>query len=329
MRYVEDETHRQSIIRKLNHMQRDVLDKYHKKTKRSILQNEIIQKTDGWEFIDIKVGENYRDNTKSKDERLYCQCGAELKYQYQLLDKQSGELIGLGETCFEHYTGISSEVAEQIKKEQLELDEWLDDILLNVEEQQYLKVKTTYIKMLDEFMAKTNQASKETPIPIRNGVITKKDLELLHDFKDVRLPIPTNLQKKIEQFLSQCKEKEVIEARNREMWRKIKNKEAEQQKQPSIAKKGKQSKHEAVLSEEQLGAVAECRMRIERKLRKCETITLVDLYDETKEHMDILLADFDKQKTVNLIINSVNKHTIYNIKCSGLTLVKVSKHKMW
>ena len=142
MRYVEDETHRQSIIRKLNHMQRDVLDKYHKKTKRSILQNEIIQKTDGWEFIDIKVGENYRDNTKSKDERLYCQCGAELKYQYQLLDKQSGELIGLGETCFEHYTGISSEVAEQIKKEQLELDEWLDDILLNVEEQQYLKVKT-------------------------------------------------------------------------------------------------------------------------------------------------------------------------------------------
>ena len=43
MRYVEDETHRQSIIRKLNHMQRDVLDKYHK-NKRSILQNEIIQK---------------------------------------------------------------------------------------------------------------------------------------------------------------------------------------------------------------------------------------------------------------------------------------------
>lgn len=327
MRYVEDETHRQSIIRKLNHMQRDVLDKYHKKTKRSILQNEIIQKTDKWEFIDIKVGENYRDNTKSQAERLYCQCGAELKYQYQLLDKQSGELIGLGETCFEHYTGISSEVAEQIKKEQLELDEWLDDILLNVEEQQYLTVKETYKQMLEEFMAKTNQAPKETPIPIRNVVITKKDLELLHDFKDVRLPIPTNLQKKIEQFLSQCKEKEVIEARNREMLRKIKNKEA--QRQLSIAKKGKQSKQGDCLSKEQVGAVAECRMRIERKLRKCETITLADLYDETKEHMDILLSDFDKQKTVNLIINSVNKHTIYNIKCSELTLVKVSEHKMW
>ena len=316
MRYVEDETHRQSIIRKLNHMQRDVLDKYHKKTKRSILQNEIIQKTDKWEFIDIKVGENYRDNTKSQAERLYCQCGAELKYQYQLLDKQSGELIGLGETCFEHYTGISSEVAEQIKKEQLELDEWLDDILLNVEEQQYLTVKETYKQMLEEFMAKTNQAPKETPIPIRNGVITKKDLELLHDFKDVRLPIPTNLQKKIEQFLSQCKEKEVIEARNREMLRKIKNKEA--QRQLSIAKKGKQSKQGDSLSKEQVGAVAECRMRIERKLRKCETITLADLYDETKEHMDILLSDFDKQKTVNLIINSVNKHTIYNINVANL-----------
>lgn len=297
MRYVENEEHRQSIISMLNHKQRDVLYKYHRKTKSSILQNEIIQKTDDWELKNIKIGAYYRDKTKDKEEKLYCQCGAELKYQHVLLDKRSGEIIGLGETCFEKYTGISKKVAQQIQMEQFSLDEWLDDILLTFKEhKQGIELKAQYQQTIDTFMTKTNNAPIEQRIPLKQGVITEKDLKLFHDFKDVGLPLPTKLYNKIEQALQSYKEKEIAEAREKILWEKIKSSKHLYKAQTSKKKEYRE-------------AIADCRIAMDKLLNKGEEIPFNTLYLRAREPMEKLFKEFEKEKVIQLVANSVNQYS--------------------
>src|SRR5699024_3753267 len=213
----------QLYLNYLTESQKEVLERYHKEEKNSVLQNQIFGQSDEWELIDIKVNANYHDTDQREADKLYCMCSRPLKYQYVLLDRVENQTRKLGIEHFKQHAGIPDNIARQILKKKYQLDEWLDDILLTVKKHKLnTQLKTQYKQTIDEFITKTNDAPIEQRIPLHQGVITEKDLKLCYDFKDVGLPIPTKLYNKIEQDLQSYKEKEIAETREKILWKKSK-----------------------------------------------------------------------------------------------------------
>lgn len=296
MKYME-KGERQLYLNYLTESQKEVLERYHKEEKNSVLQNQIFGQSDEWEFIDIEVSANYRDKSKSIEERLWCECGVELKYQYILLDRIENQTRKLGVKHFEEHAGIPDNIARQILKKKYQLDEWLDDILLTFKEhKQDIELKAQYQQTIDTFMTKTNNAPIEQRIPLKQGVITEKDLKLFHDFKDVGLPLPTKLYKKIEQALQNYKEKEIAEAREKILWEKIKSSKHLYKAQTSKKKEYQE-------------AIGECRIAMDKLLNKGEEIPFNTLYLRARQPMEKLFKEFEKEKVIQLVANSVNQYS--------------------
>jgi len=70
-----------------------------------------------------------------------CICGKPLRYQYVVVNKKKGEKVGLGETCFEHHTSLSSEVVKDIIKEFHQIDLERDEILHKVATKQTFDIE--------------------------------------------------------------------------------------------------------------------------------------------------------------------------------------------
>jgi hypothetical protein len=80
---------------------------------------------DDWvllEILDSGYGnKNYR-----------CMCGMPLRYQYIVLNKQNGQKLGLGETCFQNHTNLPAEVVKDIVNEFYRIDLFRNEIINKV-----------------------------------------------------------------------------------------------------------------------------------------------------------------------------------------------------
>lgn len=126
---VLNQIQRDRILGKMTASQRNVLFEYKLKDRRNYFLNQIYLKDTDWEFIDYKESLHYQDKGVSKKERLFCQCGREIKYQCVLRSNKSGELINLSLHHLEKHTSIPKNIAKEIEQGILELDEVLDSIL--------------------------------------------------------------------------------------------------------------------------------------------------------------------------------------------------------
>lgn len=301
MKYIKTEKERKLYLNQLKENQKEVLEMYHKEEKNSVLQNQIFGQSDEWEFIDIKVNANYHDENQREADKLYCMCGRPLKYQYILLDRLENKTLKLGIKHFEEHADIPHNIANQIKDKKYQLDEWLDDILLTIKKhKQNMGVKIRYQQVIDEFVVKTNNAPSEKRMPFNEGVITEKDLKLFHAFKNVDLPLPTKLYKKVEQVLQSYEEKQRAEERGKELWAKIKG-----SKHLYKPQKSKRS--------EQREAIADCRRAMDKLFNRGKEIPFNRLYIEEREAMEKLFKEFDKETVIQRIADSINLHSNNNV----------------
>ena len=70
MKYME-KGERQLYLNYLTESQKEVLERYHKEEKNSVLQNQIFGQSDEWELIDIKVNANYHDTDQREADKQY------------------------------------------------------------------------------------------------------------------------------------------------------------------------------------------------------------------------------------------------------------------
>jgi len=322
MKYMGNEEERQLYLSMITENQREVLWKYHKEEKNSVLQNQIFGQSNEWELIDIKVNANYHDADQSEADKLYCECGKPLKYQYVLLDNVENKTLKLGVKHFEEHAGIPHSIAKQILKKKYQLDEWLDDILLTVKKhKQNNQLNIQYKQVIDDFMVKTNGAPIEQRIPLEQEVITEANLKLFHDFKSVELPLPTKIYKKIEKFIQKHKEKQDAEKRRKTLWANIhaKNKSRqpqvtkviECQKRSNMAQSNEMNKGVTQLNREDIGA---CRLVVDKLFNKDNQIHFNTLYIQAREPMERLFKDFDKETVIKMIANSVKRHSNNKIR---------------
>ncbi|GGD03085.1 hypothetical protein [Enterococcus wangshanyuanii] len=126
------EDQRNAILKTMSKEQVVVLFDHKKRDIQSMFLNEIFSKDDEWEFVDYNESSFYQNKNIPKSDRLYCACGKEVKYQYILKSKHTGEQIGLSLQHFSEHTNIPINIAKNVKEGLQEIDRHLDGILVEV-----------------------------------------------------------------------------------------------------------------------------------------------------------------------------------------------------
>ncbi len=119
---------RLEIYVKLTKQQRELIDAHRKYLIRSEFLKDNYLKASDWEFLDLKIDENY-PNTIDEKNKLYCQCGRRLKYQYIVRSKATNQTMGLGIQHFKDHLNIPSQVAKEIVDRLNNVDFALDELL--------------------------------------------------------------------------------------------------------------------------------------------------------------------------------------------------------
>lgn len=120
---------RNLAYRKLNDIQKQVLEKWKKTDIRSNFLNDLFAKNPEWDFYDYKESTGYQDSSLPHEKRLFCHCGREVKYQYILQSKTTLELISLSLEHLSEHTGIPYDVAKEIHTGINRIDRYLDETL--------------------------------------------------------------------------------------------------------------------------------------------------------------------------------------------------------
>lgn len=115
----------------LTPLQQETLQSVKKYQIQSFFLTENLLKDDEWLFVDFRENPYYPGG--AEESKLYCRCGRELKYQFVLASKQTGEKLTLGSTHFAQHTGIDPKVAQQVQAGVHQLDRGIDLILRNVD----------------------------------------------------------------------------------------------------------------------------------------------------------------------------------------------------
>lgn len=134
---------RNRILEKMTIEQRDFLENSLKRGRKTVFANALTKKKAEtfilfeeteeireqleWELIDYIDG-----GTVSKD--LLCECGKQLRYQYIVKNKKSGQVLKFGSTHFEEHTGIPANIVRLVIKGIQKIDFEMDEILNKFED---------------------------------------------------------------------------------------------------------------------------------------------------------------------------------------------------
>lgn len=121
---------RQAIWQKLTPLQKETLQEFKKYQMQSLFLTENFLKDNEWQFADFKENPLYPYDEENK---LFCRCGRELKYQFVLVSKQTGEKLALGSTHFAQHIGVDPKIAQQIQTGTHRLDRGVDLVLAQVD----------------------------------------------------------------------------------------------------------------------------------------------------------------------------------------------------
>jgi hypothetical protein len=94
--------------------QRTILTKWRRVDVHSLFLNDLFEKDTDWIFYDYKESECYQNSDFPVEERLFCHCGREVKYQYLLQGKNTKEIIGLSLEHLSEHTGIPQKIAKEV-----------------------------------------------------------------------------------------------------------------------------------------------------------------------------------------------------------------------
>lgn len=160
---------RQILWEQLNEKQKAVLTQYKKYRLQSLFLTEHFLEEDKWQLVDFKEDPHYPNG----DQKLYCRCGRQVKYQFILLAVATGELLLLGSTHFAQHLGVSETVAAQVRKGLHTIDRGTDLILqqvaagLHFPQRLYQKISPHQLKQqLPEATQRRLSAFSQANLPI-------------------------------------------------------------------------------------------------------------------------------------------------------------------
>lgn len=163
---------RQTLWEELTDQQREALTRHKKYQLQSMFLTAHFLEADKWQFVDFKEDPHYPNG----EEKLYCRCGRQVKYQFILLAVESGELLALGSTHFAQHLGVSEAVAAQVRQGLHTIDRGTDLILRQVAAGLHFP-KHLYRKLVKE------QSEKQLPAETqrRLAAFAKADLPIYEE----------------------------------------------------------------------------------------------------------------------------------------------------
>ncbi|KAA8473027.1 DUF3895 domain-containing protein [Bacillus paranthracis] len=179
------QTERDSILSTLSSEQKDYLNEFLKRGKRTAFASVLAQQKgdnslEDADHISIKwTLLDFIDAGTISDE-LKCECGRSLRYQYIVKNLDTGKVLKFGKSHFQEHTNIPADIVKEVINGMLQIDYELDEILI--------KLKNNWSLELNE------------------GITLPADLDIPLDIQihlDLQLPL---LEKQIHRLLS-CTDK--------------------------------------------------------------------------------------------------------------------------
>ncbi|WP_165003852.1 MULTISPECIES: hypothetical protein [unclassified Enterococcus] len=118
---------RWEIYEKLTKDQRVLVDRYRRYLINSRFMEENYLAATDWVFSDFKINPFFR--TKRRQQKLYCDCGRELKVQYIVKSVKTGKTLKLGINHFAEHLHVSPAIASSIHQGMTKVDLALDELL--------------------------------------------------------------------------------------------------------------------------------------------------------------------------------------------------------
>ena len=118
---------RDALLQALNPKQKQLVEQHRKYRVRSLFLKNSYMRTTHWRFAELKINPFYPE-AMPDGQKLKCQCGRPLKFQFILESKEQGT-IALGINHFADHLNIPIEVAREIQKGINEIDIALDELL--------------------------------------------------------------------------------------------------------------------------------------------------------------------------------------------------------
>lgn len=131
---------RKTLLESLSEAQRLYLNQFVRKRRKSLFGNALAKDKGSmltydesldseWELLEVKdAGPHY----KEVEEKLFCECGRLLRYQYVVLHRETGLIKYLGSEHFEEHLGFSPQVVKEIVKGIHEVHYELDEMLSKI-----------------------------------------------------------------------------------------------------------------------------------------------------------------------------------------------------
>ncbi len=206
------------ILTTLNAEQREFINQYIKQSKKSKWLEILAQKkgiviniedevTNVEEKIDDWILEEVLDSGYGS--LFYqCECGRPLRYQYIVRHTSKNKVYKLGETCFEHYTGLSPSIIQDIKKGLHTINEERDDILLRLKNGEAIEVEEYNDIEIPEFYLR----QLELGLPLsskQEAYLARKVNEQWKKVQEARLEkVRRERERKIKEFLQSLDEEQ-------------------------------------------------------------------------------------------------------------------------
>ncbi|MFS1519538.1 DUF3895 domain-containing protein [Bacillus sp. SCS-151] len=132
-----NQSERDAIIRTLDENKKQFINEQLKRGKKTIFSNVLAEWkassvtegieeiADSWVLIDfLDAGETWKETSD-----LFCDCGKLLRYQYIVVNNQTGDTHKFGETHFEQHTNLPAQLVRDIIKGFENIDYEMDEIL--------------------------------------------------------------------------------------------------------------------------------------------------------------------------------------------------------
>lgn len=172
---------RSELAQKLTSRQRMLVEKHRKYLFKSLFLRKQFLKETEWDFIEFRIDDDYPNTTKKN--KLYCQCGRQLKYQFIVQSTKTNRKMKLGITHFSDHLKISPKVANEIKLGVNAIDIALDELLYLIDK----KYKFPEDLWRRYCIAHYRNNTLNQPVPL-NLKLMKRVLE----FRECDMPIFTS-----------------------------------------------------------------------------------------------------------------------------------------
>lgn len=194
---------RWEIYEKLTKEQRKLVDHHRRYLINSQFMEENYLAATDWIFEDFKINPFFR--TKRRQQKLYCDCGRELKVQYVVKSPKTGKQLKLGINHFAEHLHVSPQIATSINQGMTKVDLALDELLWlkqqNIEFPEDLWQEYSFMlyqnrKLKDPYLPDEKLTKRIADFRLANMPIYIADYQILnHEIKQIEKKIVGSTKK--------------------------------------------------------------------------------------------------------------------------------------